>query len=189
MARRLTGILYSLTALATLIVGLASFDSICAVLSPINQRGLGSIAVIDFATPTIFFLAGISAIWTSDKSRAPRWICAAGVLIVLMLIFVHYGVRWRLFLQAAGALISLVFVLGSLVRQASTIAGMGVAAYALLQGPYFILDLERDWAFGQTLQRLLARTMPPFLVAASLVLAIYSHSRIRAKIPRGVSLP
>jgi uncharacterized membrane protein YozB (DUF420 family) len=133
MAKRLTGILYSLTALATLIVGLASFDSMCAALSPINQRWLASIAVIDFATPTVFLLAGISAIWTSDKSRAPRWICAAGVLIVLMLVFVHHGVRWRLFLEAAGALISLVFILGSLVRQASTIAGIGIAVYALLQ--------------------------------------------------------
>ena len=189
MAKRLIAILYSFTALATLIVGLTSFDSMCAVLSPINQGRLVSFAVLDFAVPTVFLLAGISAIWTNDKSRAPRWICAAGVLIFLLVVFIHHGLRWRIFLEATGALISVVFILGSSVRQASTMVGLGAVIYAIFQGPDLVLSFHRYWAFGDTLLHLLGTTMPPLLVTASIAVAIYSHLRIRAKMTRVGSLP
>ncbi len=189
MAKHLIATLYSFTALATLIVGLTNFDSMCAVVSPINQDWLASFAVLDFAVPTVFFLASISAIWTNDKTRAPRWICAAGVLILLLLVFIHHGLKWRIFLEATGALISVVFVLGSSVRQASTMVGIGAVIYSIVQGPELVLSFQRYWAFGDTLLHLLVTTMPPLLVTASTVVAIYSHLKIRARITRVGSLP
>src|ERR1700689_5169527 len=125
MAKRLAAVLFVLTAFATLNVGLASFNSVSAILSPINYRWLPTYAFINFSAPTIFLFASISTIWSTDKSTASRWIAASVVFVALMLFFIHRGLGWRLFSEAAGALISVVFVLGSLARHSSTIAGVG----------------------------------------------------------------
>jgi hypothetical protein len=184
MVNRLAATLYFLTTFATLSVGLAHFTSMHAIISPIHVRWLASTAIVDFAVPTIFLLAGISASWINDESKTPRWVTAATTLIGLMLIFFHYGLGWRPFSAAAGPLLSVVFILGSSVRQASTIAGIGAVGYAVLQGPDLVLNLQSYWEFGETFQQLVATTAPPILVTASLVVAIYSHFRIRAKISR-----
>jgi hypothetical protein len=184
MVNRLAAMLYFLTTLATLCVGLASFTSMYAKISPIHARWLAYLAILDFAVPTIFLVAGISASWINDKSKASRWIIAAITLIGLTLIFFHHALGWRPFSEAAGVLLSVVFILGSPERRASTIAGIGAVGYAVLQGPDLVLNLQSYWEFGETFQHLVATTAPPILVTASLVVAIYSHFRIRAKISR-----
>src|SRR5579859_3751851 len=142
MAKSVAAILYSLTALATLMVSLESFGSIHATIAPVNFRWLPSFAVIDFAVPAVFFLASISAVWASDKLRVARWVTVAAVLVLLMLVFGHDALGWKLFLEAAGELVSAVFVIGALAGQASTIAGIGVALYAVVQSQYSILSLQ-----------------------------------------------
>jgi hypothetical protein len=184
MVNRLAATLYFLTALATLNAGLVSFNFLYSVISPINHRWLASYVILVFAAPTVFLLAGISAFGTNNKSMASRWITAAALLIVLMLICAHYGLGWRLFSKATGALLSIVFILGSSVRQASTIAGIGTVVYAVLQGPDLISNLQMYWAFGGSRQHLLATIMTPILVTASLVMAVLSHVKTRATISR-----
>jgi hypothetical protein len=125
--------------------------------------------------------------WTSTKSRAARWITAAAVLTGLMLVFIHYRLGWRPFSEAAGPLISAVFIVGSLARQASIIVIWGTVFYAVLQGPSLVSQLQVYWALGGSLQHLLMMTMPPALVAASLVMAVYSHIDTRHIVTRGWS--
>lgn len=183
MVKRLAAVLYFLTAVATLGVGLASFSSTHAVISAIIARWFVSYVVLDFAAPTIFLLAGFAAS-INDKSKASPWITAATTLIGLMLFCFHYGLGWRPFSGAAGALLSVVFILSSSVRQASTIAGIGTVIYAVFQGEELILNLQRYWTFGGSPQDLLATIMPPILVMSSLVMAVTSHIKTQASIAR-----
>jgi hypothetical protein len=142
-------------------------------------RALASIAVLDFGVPTIFLLAIITVFWASDKSRAARWIAAAAVLIGLILVFIHHRLGWRPFLEAVGILTSAIFIVGSLAREASKIVIWGTVFYAILQGPGLFLQLHFYWAFGGSVRHLLMIIVPPALVAASLVIAAYSHIRTR----------
>jgi hypothetical protein len=112
---------------------LANFNSTHAAISAINARWLVSFAILDFAVPTIFLLAAISAS-INGNSKASPWITAATTLIGLMLFSFHYGLGWRPFSEVAGALLSVAFILSSSVRQASTIAGTGTVIYAVVQG-------------------------------------------------------
>ena len=179
MVKPLAAILYFLTALATLNVGLVDFNSMYSTLRPINFRALASIAILDFGVPTIFFLASITVFWTSDKSRAARWITAATVLTGLMLVFIHHRLGWRLFSEAAGTLISAIFIVGSLAREASRIVILGTVFYAVLQGPFLVLQLRFYWAFGGSLQHLLMIIMSPALVATSFLMATSSYFETR----------
>jgi hypothetical protein len=188
MTKRLAAVLYFLTAVATLSVGLASFDSRRVWVSAIHVRWLASLAILDFAVPTIFLLAAISASWVNDKSRAARWITAAITLVGLMLFSFYYGLGWRPFLEAAGPLVSFVFILSSSVRQASTIAGIGTVIYAVVEGQELILNLQNYWEFGASPQHLVATIMPPILVMSSLALAVTSHIKAQARIAR-IHLP
>ena len=176
MAQRLAAILYLLTALATLNAGLASFKSVSALFSTINLRWLPSFAIIDFAVPTIFLLAGLSAVWPNRASTMSRWITASAVFILLVDLCVRHGLGWKAFSEAAGVLISAVFVTGSLAKHASAIAGTGVLLYAVALGQDLILRLQFYWAFGGSYRHLLATLSPPVLVAASLIVAFYLRS-------------
>jgi hypothetical protein len=183
MLKRLEAILYFLTAVATLSVALASFNLTHAVTSAINARWLVSFAILDFAVPTIFLLAGMSA-FINDKSKASLWITAATTLIGLMLFSFDYGLGWRPFSEAAGSLLSVVFILSSSARQASTIAAIGAVIYAVVQGEALILNLQSYWKFGASPQHLLATITPPILVLSSLVMAVASHIKTQASIAR-----
>jgi hypothetical protein len=184
MVKPLAALLYFFTALATLNVGVSDFNSMYSVIWPKHFKALASIAILDFGVPTIFLLASITVFWTSDKSRAARWITAAAVLMGLMPVFIHHRLAWKPLLEAAGTLISAVFIVGSLVRKASIIAGWGTVFYAVLQGPFLILQLHFYWAFGGSVQHLLMIFVAPALVAASLVMAAYSHVRTRDVVVR-----
>lgn len=185
MAKRLAAALYALTAFATLNVGLASFNSVSAILSPIDNRWLlPTYAFIHFSAPTIFLFASISAICSTDKTTTSRWITTSVVFVVLMLVFIHHRPGWKLFSEAAGAIISVVFILGSLARHASTIAGIGTITYALVQGQELILRLQFYWSFGGSYQHILATLTSPILVTASLSVAICLRSETEQPIPR-----
>jgi len=82
-------------------------------------------------------------------------------------------------LGAAGTLISAVFVVGSLVKEASVIVGLAMVIYAFVQGPDLVSHLQQYWAFGGSAQHLLAIIVPPALVVASLLVAAYSYIGIR----------
>jgi hypothetical protein len=179
MAKPLAATLYFLTVIATLIVGLVSFNSVYTIIRPVSVRSLASFVILDFAAPTIFLLASLTVFCTSDKSRTARWITAAAVLVGLIPVFIHYQLGWRPFLEAAGALISAVFVIGSLVKEASIVAGLGTVIYAVVQGPDLILQLHFYWAFGGSVRHLVMILIAPALVAASLVVAVYSYIRCR----------
>jgi hypothetical protein len=182
MAKRLAGTLYFLTAIATFNVGLASFNSTYAITFPSHFWWLASFAILDFAAPMVFFLAGISAFCTSDKLKTPVWISASAVFSVLTLGFFHLRLGWKLFLEAAGPLLSVVFILGWSATMASKTAWIGTAIYALVQGEELILDLLRYWAFGDSVQYLLVTIAAPILVTVSLIVAICSHIRARKRI-------
>jgi hypothetical protein len=178
MAKPVAAILYLLTALATLVVGLASFNSIYAITSPTNLRWLPTVAFVDFAVPTVFLLASISVVSTNHKSLVPQSITAGAILLLSMLVFGHDALGWKSFAYAAGNLISAVFIIGALARRVSTIAGIGAALYAVVEGYRLMLNLQLYWAFGGSFQHLLVTVMPPVLVTASLGLAIYSHFKV-----------
>jgi hypothetical protein len=176
MAKRLVVVLFVSTAFATLIVGLATFKFYSALLSPLIFRWLlPSFIVFYFAAPTIFLLASFTAVWSSHKSTIPRWATASVVFAALMFFSIYRGLGWKSFSEAAGFLISGIFVLGSFARQASTIAGIGTVAYAVFQGQELIYSIHDYWAFGGSYQRLLTTLSPPVLVAASLIVAIFLH--------------
>jgi hypothetical protein len=179
MARHLAATLYFLTAIATLIAGLASFNYVYAIIRPVSVRSLASFAILDFAVPTIFLLASFTIVWTSNKSTTARWITAAPVFVGLVLVFIQYRIGWKPFLGAAGTLISAVFVVGSLVKEASVIAGLAIVIYAVVQGPDLISHLHQYWAFGGSVQHLFVMIVPPALVAASFLVAAYSYLGIR----------
>jgi hypothetical protein len=184
MAQRLAAILFVLTAFAAYYIGLASFSATAAGLSPINFHWLPIFSNIYFAAPTVFLLAGISAIWPNRESAAPRWITALMVFVVLMHVFIHRGLGWKPFLETAGTLVSIVFVLGLLARHASTIAGMGIVLYAVVLSQDSIVRLQFYWAFGGSYLRLLATVSPPILVTASLVVAISLHFKTQQPHPK-----
>jgi hypothetical protein len=178
MAKPLTATLYFSTAIATLIGGLANFNSVYAIIGPHGVQSFASFAILDFAVPTIFLLASTTVFWTNEKSRA-AWITAAAVLVGLALVFIQYRLGWKPFLGAAGTLISAVFVVGSLVKEASVIVGLAMVIYAFVQGPDLVSHLQQYWAFGGSAQHLLAIIVPPALVVASLLVAAYSYIGIR----------
>jgi hypothetical protein len=184
MPKRFSAILYFLTALATLNVGLTDFDFMHSIISPKHWRALAPIAILDFGAPTIFLLASITVFRTSGKSKAARWITSATVSIGLMLLFAHHRLGWRPFSVTAGTLISAAFILGSLVGEASLIAGWGTVFYAVLQGPDLVLQLHYYWAGGGSFQHLLMIFIPPALVTASLAMAAYTHVGTRDKATR-----
>src|SRR4029077_7446615 len=175
MVKPLAATLYFLTAIGTLTVGLAGFNSVYTIIRSGSVRSFASFAILDFAVPSFFLLASLTVFCTSDKSRAARWITAAAVLVGLTLVFIHYRLGWRPFLGAAGALISAVFVIGSLVEEASIVAGLGMVIYAVVQGLDLILQLHFYWEFGGSVRHLLMILIAPVLVAASLVVAVYSY--------------
>jgi hypothetical protein len=182
MTKRVAAILYLLTALATLNAGLASFSSIYAALSPINaHRWAASFAVIEFASPTIFFLAGVSAFWKDEESKASKWIAAGVVLLGLAIFFLHQGFSWRSLAEGAGALVSGVFILSSLVKHSSRIVLIGTVIYAVAQGLEMVLSLRMYWAFGGSIQNLLATITTPILVLASLAMAVTLYGKSRAR--------
>jgi hypothetical protein len=181
MAKRVAAILYLFTALATLDAGLASFRFLYAALSPIHVRWTASFAVIYFAAPITFFLAGVSALWKDEESKASKWITAGVVLFGLSLFFLHQGSGWRSLAEAAGALLSAVFILGSLVKQSSNIAVIATIIYAASHGDELVLRLRFYWAFGGSIQNLLATITTPILVLVSLVIAVTLHVKSRSR--------
>jgi len=184
MLKRLAAILYFVTAVATLDIRLADFDFVHGMSSHLRFKWVASVAIIHFAAPTLFLLASVSALRRSDKSRAPKWITAIAVLMVLGLVFVHYGLGWRSYLEAAGTLVSFVLILGSSVSRASTIAVIGAVMYSVIEVPNLITSLEMYWDFGGSFQHFIAKIVPPVLVIASLGMAILSHFSTRARIVR-----
>jgi hypothetical protein len=184
MPKRAAAILYFLTAVATFGAGLDSFGSMHALTSTINARWLASFAIIDFAAPTIFLLASISAASISEKSTASPWMTATTISIGLILVVVHYGLGWRQFAEVTAVLLSAVFILSSPVRQASTTAGVGTAFYTVFQGEALIINLQNYWTFGGSARHLLGTIIPPILVVSSLVVALTSHIKTRASIAR-----
>jgi hypothetical protein len=188
MVKPFAAIIYFLTALATLKVGLADFNFMYSIIPPNNWRALAAQTFLDLAVSAIFLLASISVVRTSDRSTVARCIASAAVLVALMLVFIHHRLAWRPFLQAAGTLISAVFIIGSLVREASIIAGLGAVFYAILQGDSLIFQLHKYWAFGGSVQHLLMILMAPAVVVASLLTATYSHIRARDLVTQSESI-
>lgn len=175
MLKRLSSILYFVTAVATLDAGLASLNFARSVLFPTGFKWLASLAILHFAAPALFLLASLAVLRTDNRSRLPKWITAAATLAALMLICVHYGLRWRTYLEAAGALASLVLIVGSLASRASTIALVAVVTYCLVEVDLLITSLEMFWDFGGSVQHFFAKIIPPVLVLACLVIATASH--------------
>lgn len=175
MLKRLSSILYFVTAVATLDAGLASFNFARRVLFPTGLKWLASLAILHFAAPALFLLASLAVLRTDNRSRLPNWITAAATLAALMLIFVHSGLGWRSYLEAAGALVSLVLIVGSLASRASTIALIGVVTYSLVEVHLLITSLEMYWDFGGSVQHFVAKIIPPVLVLVTLVMAGASH--------------
>jgi hypothetical protein len=177
MPKPVAAVLYLATTLATVLVGLMSFNFYHAAISPTYSRWLGPLAVSEFAVPTVFILATISVLRANSKSRVPQAVTAAVVVVLLILLFSHEGLAWKHFAGVAGALISAAFILGSLAPQASRLVWIGAVLYAFIQGRHLILSLHHYWAFGGSIQHLLAIIMPPILVTASVIVAIYQHVR------------
>ena len=173
----MAAILYLLTAFAVLNAGLASFRFFSAALSSIHARWDASSTAICFAASTIFFLAGVSAFWKDEESKAPKWLTAGVVLLGLALFIFRQGFGWRLLAEAAGALLSAVLILGSLVKQSSKIAVVGTVIYVAFQGDELVLRLHFYWEFGGSIQNFAATIATPILVLTSCVAAVTLHVR------------
>jgi hypothetical protein len=193
MAKRLTSLLFFLTAVATLSAGLAIFSSDFAPPSafahafipfghalshPFSQRVIVPWAIYDFAAPTVFFLAGVSTLRSDEASLKSGLITGAAVSLVLTAICFHYNLGWKWFFETAGPLSSLAVIVGSSAKQPSTIAVVGAAAYGLLQGQYLVLSLQDYWSsIGGSFRQLLMTISVPLLVTVSLATAISSKTR------------
>jgi len=182
MLKRLTAVLYFVTAVATLDIRLADFDFVHAMSLHLRFKWVAFVAIIHFAAPTLFLLASVSALRRSDESKAPKWITAIAMLMVLALVFVHFGLGWRSYSEAAGTLVSFVLIVGSSVSRASTIAVIGAATYLVIEVPLLITSLEMYWDFGGSIEHFVAKIIPPIFVLASLVIAITSHFITRERI-------
>src|ERR1700684_3277276 len=130
---RLSSILYFVTAVATLDAGLASFSYVRRVLLAFGFKWSASAAIVYFAAPALFLLASLAALRRDNTSRFPKWISAAVTLAALVLVFIHAGLGWEAYSEAAGALGSLVLISGSLVSRASTLALMGAVTYFVVE--------------------------------------------------------
>jgi|ERR1700693_103893 len=91
MPKPVAAVLYLATTLATVLVGLMSFNFYHAAISPTNSRWLGPLVVSEFAVPTVFILATISVLRANSKSRVPQAVTAAVVVVLLILLFSHEG--------------------------------------------------------------------------------------------------
>jgi hypothetical protein len=182
MPSRVTSVLYFLTAIATLGVGLSIFNSQGTITSRLGDRWIAASAILDLIVPTIFLLAGTSVFRTNDKPRTSLWITTILMLSVVIVVFVQRGLGWRSILAASGPLLSLAWILGSSVRQTSTIALVGTVGYIIIEGQDLILNLHRYWTSGGFVGQLLVTLLPPILVAGSLVAAVSSMLRTHEQV-------
>ena len=175
MLNRLAAILYFLTALATLNIGLALFNFLYRIPIPINFRFFVFDGIRDFVIPAIFFLASMSVVWEDEKLRAPVWITFGVAFLSLMMILIPRQHGWRLFLETAGPILSIILIVGFSVRRGSTIAGIGAVIYAIIHGPElarFVDDYFSPRTAGYSFHSFLAQVIPAGLATASLAIAI-----------------
>jgi len=178
--RRLPLALYLLTSLITLFASWALFAHLYDTPAKSYIRALVSLATLYFAAPTLFLLASALSFWTKEESNWARWIAGASVLIILAPL-IHREHGWKLFIETVGPLISIVFVLDSLVRRPSTIAVIAAVTYGIFQGDDLYFRLWFYWRFGGTVPYFLTEITTPLLVTASLVAAIASSLAMRKR--------
>jgi hypothetical protein len=187
--RVFTAILYLLAALATLIVCLADFDSLCRIILPIHFRWLAASAIGIFAIPAIFLLAGFTA-FVVDKPKAPPWITVAITFAALMPILISRRHGVLLFAEVAGPIASIVVILAFSGLKPSKIAGIAACIYAVAEGPGLVSFLEGYFSprtTGNSFQHFLTEVIPAVLVIASLTTAtasIVRHRKRMTDIPR-----
>ncbi len=189
MLKRLSSILYFVTAVATLDAGLASFNFAHRMLISFGFKWDATAAIVYFAAPALFLLASLAALRKDNTSGFPKWISAAVTLAALVLVFVHAGLGWQAYLEAAGTLGSLVLISGSLVGRASTMAVMGAVTYTVVEARMLITSLRLYWDFGGSIQHFVAKIVPPLMVLASLVMAIAAHFIVRQEIALAAPTP
>jgi hypothetical protein len=127
--------------------------------------------MLNFAAPVFFLLAGVSSVWTKEKSNWARWITSGVVLMILVpLIRREHG--WKLYAEAAGGLICLVFIHDLLLGRPSVIAITSTVTYGITQGVSLSFWLLNYWDFGGSIPYLHVEITPLFLVAASLLVAV-----------------
>jgi hypothetical protein len=175
MLKRLSSILYFVTAVATLDAGLTSFNNMRIMLTSFGFKWSASASTIYFAAPALFLLASLEALKRDNTSRFPKWISAAVTLAAAGLMFAYAGLGWEAYLEAAGALGSLVLISGSLVSRASAMAAIGAITYFVVEAPLLIPWLKLYWYFGGSVQHFIAKIVPPIFVLASLAMAVVSH--------------
>lgn len=175
--------LYLLTSLATLSTGLSFFARDYAALTERIRSDIRipvSAAILDFAAPALFLLAGALSFCTKKESNWGRWITAAAVLIMLAPLL-HREHGWKLFVETAGPLVSAVFILDSMVRWPSSIAIIASVICGITQCQMMIYGIQTYWDFGGSISTLLADITPLSLVTASLITAIACHLLMRRK--------
>jgi hypothetical protein len=185
MLRGLAAIRYFLTALATLNGGVAYFDLLYRLISPMHLRWNAANGIGIFAIPAIFLLAGISDL-ALDKPKAPSWITSAVTVVVLMPILVSRQHGGFLYAEVAGPIVSIVVILGFSGLRPSTIAGIGACNYALVEGSDLVSFLESYFSprtTGNSLEHFLAEVIPAALVISSLTIAFASIFRRRERMP------
>jgi hypothetical protein len=179
--RRLPGVLYLLTSLATLSTGLTFFaEDYAALTGAIKSRIRvpASLAILDFAAPALFLLASALSFWTKKESNRGRWITVAAVLIMLAPL-IHGEHGWKLFVETAGPLVCAVLILDSMMRWPSAIAMIASVMCGITQGQMMIYGIERYWDFGGSISTFLVEITPLSLVTASLIAAIAHHLAMR----------
>jgi hypothetical protein len=161
--------IYLLTSIATAFAGWQIFALDWHFST--HVRVLVYSAILEFAAPTCFLLAGISSLCAKEQSGRARWITAA-VVVILSVPLIRHEHGWRLFAEVVGPLVSVVFILDSLARPSAMVI-TAIATYAMAQfGDIF--PWVETWTSGRPIPLLVAQLITSFLVVTSLIWAIAS---------------
>jgi hypothetical protein len=95
-----------------------------------SRRPMGEYAILGFAAPPFFFLAGLSARF-QDRSKVPPWIASAVTIFVLSCALIPLPNGWTLFAKTAGPIVSFIFLIGLPGWWASSIAAIATAIYGV----------------------------------------------------------
>jgi hypothetical protein len=167
MMKRLPATIYLLTSIATAFAGWQIFALDWHFST--HVRVLVYSAILDFAAPTCFLLAGISSLCAKEQSSRARWITAA-VVVILSVPLIRHEQGWRLFAEVVGPLVSVVFILDSLARPSAMVV-IAIASYGLTQGGD-VFPWADTWKSGGPLPLLAVQLLTSVLVVASLASAI-----------------